>query len=370
MDDPRPAELRGRRPILVAAVAVGTLTMCATFAGSVVNLLTGPAALAIAATGAVLAGMASIIATIVSGPAAGERSERRAPAAWNWLDVARHPLEAVRNIRLPLACALAVAGAMTAPEAILAPLPLRGFAAEHAATLLPVVTGAWVLLIAMVAQGWNLTWDGAEPRQKGAGLDALVTYTVAAGLGFWIGTVAQTYLGLLVAAAAMLVLTAVAGRIEDDYYAKGPLPFVLSAAAIAATAFAAWHSGFGPFGTVFAGMGATMAVTFPAAIRGRHPKFEAGILEFVPLVGVGLLGLDGRPWWFAVAVLLFAAGVVNSGGDDESRDAPDFGQGARFVARWFGPLKPLAVLYVVLTPAASLYAGVAMAFPQLGWELP
>lgn len=365
--DPESTEPRGRRPILVAAVAVGTLTMCATFAGSVVNLLTGPAALAIAATGAVLAGMASIIATIVSGPA-GEPSERRAPAAWNWLDMARHPLEAVRNIRLPLACALAVAGAMTAPEVILAPIPLEGFAAVHATALLPVVTAAWALLIAMVAQGWNLTWDHPEPRQKGAGLDALVTYSVAAGLGFWIGTITKPYLGLLIAAAAMFVLTAVAGRIEDDYYAKGPLPFVLSAAAITATAFAAWHTDFGPFGTVFASMGAIMAVTFPAAIRGKHPKFEAGILEFVPLMAVGLFGLDGRPWWFGVAVLLFTAGVVNSGG--EPRDAPDFKQGARFVTRWFGPLKPLMVLYVFLTPLASLYAAVSMAFPQLGWELP
>jgi hypothetical protein len=367
MDDPEPTEPRGRRPILVAAVAVGTLTMCATFAGSVVNLLTGPAALAIAATGAVLAGMASIIATIVSGPAGGP-SERHAPVAWNWLDVARHPLEAVRNIRLPLACALAVAGATTAPEAILAPIPLQGFAAVHAATLLPVVTGAWALLIAMVAQGWNLTWDDAEPRQKGGGLDALITYSVAAGLGFWIGTITEHYLGLLIAAAAMFVLTAVAGRIEDDYYAKGPLPFILSTAAIAATAFAAWHTGFGPFGTVFAGMGAIMAVTFPAAIRGKHPKFEAGILEFVPLVAVGFLGLNGRPWWFGVAFLLFTAGVVNSGG--ESRDAPDFKHGARFVTSWFGPLKPFMVLYVVLTPMASIYTGLAMAFPELGWELP
>jgi hypothetical protein len=341
--------------------------MCATFAGSVVNLLTGPAALAIAATGAVLAGMASIIATIVSGPAGGS-SERRAPASWNWLDVARHPLEAVRNIRLPLACALAVAGALAAPESILAPVPLEGFAAVHAGVLLPVVTGAWALLVAMVAQGWNLTWDGAEPRQKGAGLDALVTYSVAAGFGFWIGTITEPYLGFLIAAAAMFVLTAVAGRIEDDYYAKGPLPFALSAAAITATAFASWHTGFGPFGTVFASLGAIMAVTFPAAIRGKHPKFEAGILEFVPLLALGLLGLDGRPWWFGVAVLVFAAGVVNSGGG--SRDAPDFNQGARFVTRWFGPLQPFAVLYAVLVPLASIYAAVAMAFPQLGWELP
>ncbi|SDD83884.1 hypothetical protein [Glycomyces harbinensis] len=367
MDDPETTGPRGRRPVLVAAVVVGILTMCATFAGSVVNLLTGPAALAIAATGAVLAGMASIIATIVSGPA-GESSERRAPASWNWLDVARHPLEAVRNIRLPLACALAVAAAMTTPEAIVAVIPLKGFAAAHAGVLLPVVTGAWALLIAMVAQGWNLTWDASEPRQKGAGLDALVTYTVAAGLGFWIGTITEPYLGLLIAAAAMFVLTAVAGRIEDDYYAKGPLPFALSAGAITATAFAAWHTGFGPFGTIFAGMSAIMAVTFPAAIRGKHPKFEAGILEFVPLMAFGLLGLDDRPWWFGVAVLVFAAGVVNSGG--ESRDAPDFKEGARFVTRWFGPLQTFAVLYVVLTPLAALYAAVAMAFPQTGWELP
>ncbi|WP_030144288.1 hypothetical protein [Glycomyces sp. NRRL B-16210] len=367
MDDSEPTEPRGRRPVLVAAVAVGTLTMCATFAGAVVNLLTGPAALAIGATGAVLAGMASIIATIVSMPG-GVPSEWRAPAAWNWLDVARHPLEAVRNIRLPLACALAVSGAMAAPEAILAPLPLEGFAAVHSATLLPVVTGAWALLIAMIAQGWNLTWDDSEPRQMGAGLDALITYSVAAGLGFWIGTITELYLGLLIAGAAMFVLTAVAGRIEDDYYAKGPLPFLLSAAAVATTAFAAWRTGFGPFGTVFVSMGAIMAVTFPAAIRGKHPKFEVGILEFVPLMAFGLLGLNGHPWWFGVGILLFTAGVVNSGG--ESRDAPDFKQGARFVARWFGPLQPLMVLYVVLTPLASIYAGVTMAFPQLGWELP
>lgn len=367
MDDPELTEPRGRRPVLVAAVVVGTLTMCATFAGSVVNLLTGPAALAIAAAGAVLAGMASIIATIVSG-AAGGQPPRRAPAAWTWPDVARHPLEAVRNIRLPLACALAVAASMTAPETILSPLPLTGFAADHAARLLPVVTGAWALLAAMAAQGWNLTWDDREPRQKGAGLDALVTYSAAAGVGFWIGTITEAYLGLLTAAAVMFVLTAVAGRIEDDFYAKGPLPFVLSAVAVTAAAFAAWHSGFGPFGTVFAGMIATMAVSFPAAIRGKHPKFEAGILEFVPLLAFGLLGLNGSRWWFAVAVLLFTAGVVNSGGD--SRDAPDFKQGARFIAGWFGPLKPIAILYVVLTTSASIYAAVAMAFPQLGWELP
>ncbi|MCD0445756.1 hypothetical protein LO763_19290 [Glycomyces sp. A-F 0318] len=367
MDEPETVEPRGRRPVLVAAVAVGTLTMCATFAGSVVNLLTGTAALAIAAAGAVLAGMASIIAVIVSGEPGGP-PERRAPAQWAWTDVARHPLEAVRNIRLPLACALATAASTTAPPAVTASIPLEGFAAEHAAILLPAATAGWALLLAMAAQSWNLTWDGGEARQKGAGLDALVTYSAAAGLGFWIGTTAKPYLGLLIAAAAMLVLTAVAGRIEDDFYAHGPLPFALSAAAVASTAFAAWHHGFGPFGTVFAGLGAAAAVTFPAAVRAKAADIPPGILEFAPCAAVALLGLDGSRWWFAVAVLIFTAAVVNSGGGTD--DAPDFKKGAAFVATWFGPLKPLMVLYLTATVLASTYTALAIAVPELDWKLP
>lgn len=359
MTEPEATGLRARRPVLVAAVAVGTLTMGATFAGSVVNLLTGTAALAIAATGAVLAGMASIIAMTVTGPAAAER-ERRAPAVWTWPDLAGHPLEAVRNIRLPLACTLAIAAAVTIPDPVVAAIPLRGLAAEHAGLLLPVAAGAWSLLAAMAAQGWNLDH---RDEQRGAGLDALLTYSLAAAAGLWIGTATQPYIGLFTAAGVMLHLTAVAGRFEDDCYDNGPVPLLLSGAAVTGAALVAAHTGANPIGVVLAAAGALAAVSLPAAIRDDPSDFPTGVLEFVPLAVLAIMALTLDPWWFAPALLTFTAAVANSSGGHH--DAPRPSNGAAFVARWFGPLKRPATTLTVLTVLATLYLAASLAFPEL-----
>lgn len=364
MDESEATAPRNRRPVLVTAVAVGTLTMGATFAGSVVNLLTGTAAIALAAAGAVMAGMASIIAMTISGPAA-ESAERRAPAVWTWPDMARHPLEAVRNIRLPLACTLAIAGALTVPDRILASIPLQGLAAEHVAILLPATAGAWSLLIAMIAQGWNLDF---KERQRGAGLDALITYSGAAAVGLWAGTVGEPYLGFFLAAAAMFVLTAVAGRFEDDFYENGPIPLLLSTAGIAGASLVAASSGASPFGVVVAGAGVLAAVTLPAAVRDDSSEFPVGILEFVPFAVLAVMGVTLDFWWFAPAVLVFAAAVANASGGNH--DAPEIKQGAAFVARWFGPLKRPSMTLTVLIALASLYLAAALAFPTLNLEFP
>lgn len=364
MTEEEPVPPRHRRPVLVTAVAVGVLTMGATFAGSVVNLLTGTVAIAIAAVGAVMAGMASIIALTVSGPAA-EAAERRAPAVWTWPDLAAHPLEAVRNIRLPLAVTLAVAAAVTAPAALLDPVPLRGYAAAYASLLLPAAACAWALLAAMIAQGWNFSYEEA---QRGAGLDALITYTLAAAAGVWIGTVTEPHIGLLVASVAMFQLTAITGRFEDDFYEHGPIPLFLSVAAIASACLVASTSGASPFGVFLTAVCATAAVTLPAALRKDGSDFPVGVLEFVPLAVLALLALTVTPWWFAPATLTFAAAVANSSGGNHT--APDLGQGAAFVANWFGPLKRPAMTLTVLTALATIYLTLALAFPTLNLELP
>jgi hypothetical protein len=143
---------------LIAAVFVGSLTMLATFAGALVNWVSGTAALAIATTGAVLAGTASIIATIISGistaPSDAAISEAEpAPARAPRPPRAQlHPLEAIRGVRLPIACVLMISGAALLPQGTFV-MTLETGEQEDWGKSLQVWAFAWVVIVACLVQG-------------------------------------------------------------------------------------------------------------------------------------------------------------------------------------------------------------------------
>lgn len=304
--DPDFRHTRARRNLLITSIVVGVLTTGGTLAGNLINLVSGTPAFVLAVTGAVLAGAAAVVMLLVPVPASASESTADPPSSDSRSRSDRsamsnhHPLSALRSIRLPLVFVLIVAAPWASTTE---PDPEMRFLASASIAL-------WVVLAIGVVRGFNLVPNGGGVRRRGAGLDAVLAYTVAAGIG-----IAQTEYtanpaaGLAVAGLALLLTTLIGGLLEEDIYAHKGTPFILVALGAAAGVWAFQESGFDARWVGLFGLGCAVCVVLPAAIRGAARDLGPGLVELalvLPFFGLAM-AVDWRLLTPGVAIFLLSS---------------------------------------------------------------
>lgn len=303
-----------RRRALLGAVVFGGLTAGASLALGLTNFVPRNVAIVLVATGSVMTGVAGAISFFVSADEAetDSRAPRQVkpPVRRAKLPVARlHPLQALRSVRLPAACVLAAMPAWLLPDTAFAipdtPVPLARIMVSFGLVAVASVTG-WL------AHKANTEPDPWGTRQtRGAGLDALATYTAAASIGTWLWLVTDPAWGLVGASAVAVAFTAFAGRLEQDLYGYGFGPVLLVTSAALAVGSVSMFAGAGEVTAVLVGTSAAVFVVLPARIREAHP-LGPGMIEFASLAATVPLAIALNWWWLSCGVVVFLAAVVYS----------------------------------------------------------
>ncbi|MEU5874145.1 hypothetical protein AB0A73_21645 [Glycomyces sp. NPDC047369] len=312
---------RIRRTMLTAGFLVGALTFGSSLAGSLVNFLHGPLAVILAITGAVLAGSAAIVALLVSAPAAVASVVGAAdlPAE---MPTARsenslHPVAALRSMRLPLAVALVASGpwfvyqrdAWQADEGFLTYGPQEDFG-----WVLMLVAGLLSVLIPLSCWigGFNTIANASGLRRRGNGIDAVVSYTLAAGIGVWQWETVLPAWGIAAAGLVLLAATLFTSLVEDDLYRHGPGPVALAAFGAVTGAVAAYLTN--PASPML-GLSAVLAaalVVVPAGVRGRWPTLPAGSVEVTALIGGVAISIATSALWLAAGAVVTVLALLYS----------------------------------------------------------
>lgn len=303
-----------RRSIGFAGIigAFGTAGAAGTAAA---GLLSGDAAAVVIALGAACSGASAAVASL--GPGSPQHLPVSSSSAAPWQPATRerlsvelsarlHPRHAVRGIILPMACVLALVAAWLLPESA---FTYAEFPMTLQRCLVVVALGTPAVFASLLAHRANRAgnwWDGW--RQRGSGLDAVIVYTAAAGIGTWTWRDFHPTWGVLAAATTMIALAAVAGLFEEDLtdHGLGPLWWTLIGALV--TAGVALAIGLpGPI-TALGAVAGFAAVITPARIRENRQRWKPGVVEFAPLAAsvVPAMAADWR-WIFAGAAMFFAS---------------------------------------------------------------